>query len=85
MQDRNGLTVGEVFEGALILPSLFIIPHNVESISVACSSSPFVKLSIFLSKLAQVFSVVELFTQTDASWSMYRFLISSYLPPSVSV
>ena len=83
-KDRNGLTAGEVFGGALISSSLFTILHNMESISVACSSSPSAKLSIFLSKLAQVVSVVELFIQTDVSWSLYRLLISSYLPLSVS-
>ena len=84
-QNRLGLTVDGVFEGALISPSLFIISHNAESISAPCSRFPSTNLSIFLSILARVASVVESSIQTEASWSMYRPLISLYLHLSVGM
>jgi len=83
-KNRNELTAGEVFEGAAISPVLFAISSNAETASAACSRSPLAKLSIFLSTLERVASVVESSIQTYASCSMYRFLISSYLSPSVS-
>ena len=78
-QNWNGLTAGGVFAGALISRSSYATSHNAESISVACSRSPSTKLSIFLSTLVRVVSVVESSTHTNASWSMYGPLISSYL------
>lgn len=81
-KNRIGLTEGDAFEGALILPPLFKISHNAESTSVPSSRSPSKKLSIFLSRLI---SVAEPSVQTNASWLMYRVLISSYLRFSLSI
>jgi len=83
---RSGsrLTAGEVFEGTVTSPSLLAISHNAEKMSVACSRSPSTKSSTFLSTLARVTSVVESSIQADASWFMYKLLISSYLCPTVN-
>ena len=67
-----------MFEGALISPSSFTIFHNAETVSAACSSSPWTKLPIFFSILVRITSVVSSI-QVYASFSTYRFLISSYL------
>jgi hypothetical protein len=80
-KNRNGLTAGEAFEGAVMSSSLFTISHNAESVSVTCSRSPSKKSSIFLSTPVRVASVVERSIHTDASWLAYRLLISSYLRP----
>ena len=64
-QNGNELTADGGVAGALIFLFFATVSHNVVSISVAWSSSPSAKLSIFFRTQARVFSIVE------SSISMY--------------
>jgi len=83
-QKRNRLTAGKVFDVVVRSPSSFTISHNAERTPVACSRPPWEKLSIFSLTLARMVSVIKPSIQSQASWLMHRFLISSYLHYSVS-
>ena len=73
------LTDDFVLEGDVVSPSFFAISNNARTISVACSGASFAKMSICLPTLARVASVVESSIQVNASCSIYKFRISSYL------